>query len=170
MYLKPRGLSVSQKTHTYNVVVEWTGNTGTGTSGYRAYDRSHTIAVPSGAKPSIPGSSDPSFRGDGARWNPEELFLGALSACHKLFYLHLCADAGVIVTQYVDRAEGEMLEEESGAGRFTRVVLRPEVMIASGSDVAKAMSLHASAHAHCFLANSVNFPVEHDPHVHVEQT
>jgi organic hydroperoxide reductase OsmC/OhrA len=151
------------KTHKYAVTVEWTGNKGTGTSGFRAYDRSYEITA--GAKPPIPGSADPAFRGDPERWNPEEMLVAALSACHKLWYLHLCAVAGVIVTDYVDRAEGELEENPDGSGQFTRVVLKPEVTIAPGSDADKAMALHKDASAKCFIALSVNFPVEHEPEI-----
>lgn len=149
--------------HRYQVTVEWTGNTGTGTAGYRTYDRRHEIVTAHPAKPAIPGSSDPTFRGDAARWNPEELLLASLSACHQLWYLHLCADAGVVVTAYVDRAEGTMVEEANGAGQFSRVVLRPTVTLAAGADVARARALHHDAHAMCYIARSVNFPVEHEP-------
>jgi organic hydroperoxide reductase OsmC/OhrA len=153
------------KTHRYGITVEWTGNTGTGTSAYRAYERRHEIAAP--GKPSIPGSADPAFRGDPARWNPEELLVASLSACHKLWYLHLCAVAGIVVTSYVDRAEGEMEETADGSGRFRRVVLKPAVTLAPGMDAALARALHAEAHAKCFIANSVNFPVAHEPDVRV---
>ena len=152
------------KTHHYGVVVKWTGNTGTGTSGYKNYERRHEI-VGEGQKPVIPGSSDPAFRGDSARWNPEELLVASLSACHKLWYLHLSALAGIVVTAYVDHAEGFMEETPDGSGHFTHVILRPEVTVALGTDIAKARELQAEAHAKCFIANSVNFPVEHDPQV-----
>lgn len=154
-----------QREHHYAVAVEWTGNTGDGTAGYRAYERRHEITAPGLPKPGIPGSSDPAFRGDGARWNPEELLVAALSACHELWYLHLCADAGIIVTGYVDHAEGVMAEEADGGGRFRRVVLRPAVTVAAGSDVATARALHERAHALCYIARSVSFPVEHQPDV-----
>jgi organic hydroperoxide reductase OsmC/OhrA len=150
--------------HRYAVTVEWTGNTGTGTSGYRAYERRHEITAPGTPKPPIPGSSDPAFRGDRARWNPEELLLAALSACHELSYLHLCADAGIVVVGYEDRASGVMVEEGEG-GRFTRAVLRPAVTVAAGSDVARAHALHERAHANCFIASSVSFPVTHEAEV-----
>jgi organic hydroperoxide reductase OsmC/OhrA len=150
------------KTHRYAVAVEWTGNTGTGTSGYRSYERRYEISAGT-QKPAIPGSSDPVFRGDPARWNPEELLVAALSACHKLSYLHLCADAGVVVIAYVDHAEGVMEEARDGSGRFQRVILRPRVTVASGSDTVKARELHHEAHSKCFIANSVNFPVELEP-------
>jgi len=151
------------KTHHYAVTVTWTGNTGTGTSGYRNYERRHEISA--GQKPIIPGASDPAFRGDAARWNPEELLVASLSACHKLWYLHLCAEAGIVVLAYVDHAEGEMEETADGSGCFRRVVLRPRITVAAGSDIAKARELHHSAHAKCFIANSVNFPVQVEPEI-----
>jgi len=147
--------------------MQWTGNTGVGTAGYRAYERSHEISAPGLPKPPIPGSSDPAFRGDRARWNPEELLVSALSACHALSYLHLCAVAGVVVTDYVDHAEGWMDEDADGGGHFRRVVLRPAVTVAPGSDVERARALHHDAHRLCFIARSVNFPVEHEPEIHV---
>lgn len=149
--------------HEYDTRLRWVGNKGEGTAGYRHYGRNHVIEAPDGTKPPIPGSSDPAFRGDADRWNPEELLVASVSACHKLWYLHLCADAGVIVTAYVDDAHGLMVETPDGGGRFEHVLLRPKVTIAPGSDPARAEALHAEAHAKCFIANSVNFPVECRP-------
>jgi len=141
------------KTHRYAVTVKWTGNTGSGTSGYRRYGRQHEIFTET-QKPPIQGSSDPAFHGDPTRWNPEELLVAALSACHKLWYLHLCTDAGIVVVAYIDRAEGVMEETADGSGCFKQVMLRPKVTVASGSDVARARELHDAAHAKCFIANS----------------
>jgi organic hydroperoxide reductase OsmC/OhrA len=151
------------KEHKYAVTVTWTGNTGAGTSGYRDYARAHELSAE--GKPTIGASSDPVFRGDRTRWNPEELLVAALSSCHQLSYLHLCADAGIVVTEYVDRAEGVMVETPDGSAQFARVVLRPKVTVAAGSDVAKAKELHHVAHAQCFIARSVNFPVECEPEI-----
>lgn len=146
-----------ERMHHYAVHVTWTGNTGEGTARHRGYERAHLIEAP--GKAPIAGSSDPAFRGDATRWNPEELLLASISACHKLWYLGLCADSGVVVTAYEDAAEGVMIEEASGAGQFTSVTLRPVVTIAETSDAAKALALHHDAHAMCFIARSVNFPV-----------
>jgi organic hydroperoxide reductase OsmC/OhrA len=159
---------MAAKEHRYAVTVEWTGNTGTGTAGYRAYERRHEIGAAAASKPLILGSSDPAFRGDAARWNPEELLVASLSACHQLWYLHLCADAGVIVTGYLDRAEGTMTEEADGGGHFTHVVLRPVVTITRDSDAERARALHARAHALCYIARSVSFPVTHEPEIRTE--
>src|ERR1700731_394175 len=147
-----------QREHTYSVSLVWTGNTGKGTSDYRSYTRDHEINVV--GKPSIYGSADPKFRGDPARYNPEELLVSSLSSCHMLWYLHLCADAGIVVVSYEDRAEGIMEEPSDGAGRFVRVTLRPLVRIAGSVEQAEA--LHQRAHELCFIANSVNFPVGHE--------
>ena len=151
------------KEHTYAVRVAWTGDRGSGTSGYRAYARDHEVSA--AGKPVVPGSSDPAFRGDPARYNPEELLVASLSACHMLWYLHRCADAGVVVTGYVDDARGTMAETADGGGRFTGVTLRPRVRVAEGSDRELAASLHERAHRMCFIANSVNFPVTCEPAV-----
>lgn len=152
---------MADKRHDYTVRIEWTGNQGSGTSSYRAYSRSHEIAAP--GKPAIAGSSDPKFRGDAARWNPEELLVASLSACHQLWYLHLCAEAGIIVQAYRDDAVGVMLEQPDGAGQFESVTLRPHVTLAPGSDAAIARRLHEQAARMCFIARSVSFRVEHEP-------
>jgi organic hydroperoxide reductase OsmC/OhrA len=147
--------------HSYGISVAWTGNRGTGTSGYRAYERAHDVTAE--GRPVIAASSDPLFRGDPGRWNPELELVAALAQCHLLWYLHLCAAAGVIVTSYTDEAHGTMAEAEDGGGRFTQVVLRPQVVVASPDMIDTAASLHEAAHAKCFIANSVNFPVRHEP-------
>ena len=147
---------MSDQEHRYTVQVKWTGNRGTGTSGYRDYSRDHTISA--GGKPDIAGSSDPAFRGDAERWNPEELLLASVSACHKLWYLHLCAVSGIVVSEYVDEPEGTMVLTTDGAGQFSKVVLKPVITITRG-DAQLAEKLHHDAHEKCFIANSVNFPI-----------
>ncbi len=154
------------RTHTYAVRVSWTGNQGTGTSDYRAYSRDHDVTADGVA--TIAASSDPAFRGDPARWNPELQLTAALSQCHMLWYLSLCAEAGVTVVAYTDRALGIMAEADDGAGRFTEVVLRPRVIITCADLLDTAMSLHERANEKCFIANSVNFPVRHEAVVEAE--
>jgi organic hydroperoxide reductase OsmC/OhrA len=149
------------KTHRYSLSVAWTGDQGSGTSRYDAYSRDHLIRV--GAKPSIEASSDPAFRGDATRHNPEELFVSSISSCHMLWYLHLCSTNGVVVTSYVDEPVGTMEESAKGDGRFTDVILHPRVTIGAGSDPELAKRLHEDAHRFCFIANSVNFPVRCEP-------
>ncbi|MCL4768032.1 MAG: OsmC family protein [Hyphomicrobiaceae bacterium] len=149
--------------HRYRVDVRWTGSQGQGTAGYRSYSRDHEIASPVPGKPVIPGSSDPAFRGDQSRWNPEELFVAAISACHKLWYLHLCAAAGVVVTGYLDQAEGIMAEGGDGGGRFVSVTLRPHITLTRTADVDRARDLHHEAHAKCFIANSIDTPITVEP-------
>jgi organic hydroperoxide reductase OsmC/OhrA len=151
-------------THRYEMTVQWTGNTGSGTSSYRAYGRDHEIH--GDGKPVIPGSSDPAFRGDAARWSPEELLVAALSQCHMLWYLHLCSTGGVAVTGYTDTPAGTMaMDATGGGGQFTDVVLCPAVTVADPSMADKALALHEEIGALCFIARSVNFPVRHEPTV-----
>jgi organic hydroperoxide reductase OsmC/OhrA len=152
------------RTHRYVVTNRWTGNLGTGTSDYRSYSRSHELSTPAKSAP-IGGSSDPLFRGDPARYNPEELLVGALSACHMLWALHYCADAGIVVTGYVDDADGEMVERSDGSGEFTKVVLRPRMKIADPARVHDAIAIHGRVHEVCAIARSVNFPVSCEPSV-----
>lgn len=149
------------KEHHYQLTTEWTGNTGSGTADYRSYERSHEIKAAD--KIVIPGSSDPAFRGDRTRYNPEDLLVASVSSCHMLWFLHFCADAGVVVTSYTDQAKGTMCEEANGAGYFTEVVLRPHVVVKDASMIPTAQALHTKAHQFCFIANSVNFPVRHEP-------
>jgi organic hydroperoxide reductase OsmC/OhrA len=151
----------SGKVHSYTIRMRWTGNTGQGTREYRSYDRAHEYSVE--GKPVIPGSSDPAFRGDAARYNPEELLVMSLSSCHMLWYLHLCADNKIEVVDYVDDAVGKMVETGDTGGHFVDVLLKPAVTLAAGSDVSLAERLHDRAHHLCYVANSVNFPVRCDP-------
>jgi organic hydroperoxide reductase OsmC/OhrA len=153
-----------EREHRYRIAVDWTGNLGTGTSGYRAYGRNHEI-LGEGKSAPIPGSSDPHFRGDASRYNPEELLVAALSACHMLSFLHLCADRGIVVTSYRDNPEGVMKEHADGSGEFAKVVLRPRVTLTDSSRGAELEELHDKAHHLCFIARSVNFLVEHWPAV-----
>ena len=149
--------------HRYALRSVWTGNRGTGTSGYRDYDRTVRVAVD--GKAVLEASADKPFRGDPAKWNPEDLLLAALSECHLLSYLHACVEAGVVVESYSDEATGLMTEDGRGGGAFTEVVLHPRVVVAEASMIPAAQAAHAQAHDWCFIANSVNFPVRHEAEV-----
>ncbi len=149
------------KEHLYRVKVKWTGNTGDGTSSYRRYLRDHDIEVE--GKMRILGSSDPSFRGDPSRHNPEELLVASLSSCHMLWFLHLCSANKIIVSHYEDHAEGTMTETNDGGGYFEKVILKPVVTITDNEKTEECAKLHREANSLCFVANSVNFPVIHQP-------
>lgn len=148
--------------HTFQTTLHWTGNLGTGTSAYRAYSRDHELSAPKKTT-AIAGSSAKVYRGDEARYNPEELLVAALSACHLLAYLHLCADAGIVVTAYEDTAEGTMRTNPDGSGEFVSVTLRPRVQVTDAARTGEADALHERAHDVCFIARSVNFPVGCEP-------
>ena len=150
-----------QKQHHYNATIKWTGNKGTGSNNYRNYERSHQIIIEN--KSDILGSSDPAFLGDKTKHNPEDLLLSSLSYCHMLWYLHLCSEAEVIVTDYMDNATGIMVETSNGGGQFTEVTLNPIVTVAEKHMVNKPNDLHKKANEQFFIANSVNFPVRHNP-------
>ncbi len=146
--------------HRYVATVLWTGNEGVGTKDYHAYRRDHVIRVE--GKPDILGTSGLAQGSDPTHYNPDELLVASLSSCHMLWYLHLASEAGVVVVAYEDRAEGTMVIERNGGGRFTSAVLHPHVRIVAG-EVERARALHEEAHRRCFVANSVNFPVEVAP-------
>lgn len=147
--------------HHYRLRSTWTGDRGSGTSGPRDYDRSVSLEVD--GKPLLEASADTPFRGDPAKWNPEELLLGALSECHLLSYLYACVSVGVVVVAYEDDARGTLVEDGKGGGAFSEVVLHPRVTVAEASMVDAAIAAHRQAREWCFIANSVNFPVRHEP-------
>lgn len=149
------------KTHHYESKIIWDGNTGTGTENYRNYSRDHRIIT--AGKADILGSSDAAFRGDASRHSPEDMLLASVATCHMLWYLHLCATAGVVVVAYEDNAEGTMVEHENGSGQFTQIILKPIITITDAGKQEKALQLHDEAHKYCFIANSCNFPIVHQP-------
>jgi organic hydroperoxide reductase OsmC/OhrA len=153
-----------ERIHDYTATVSWIGAHAGATSTYAGYSREHTIAFD--GKPTLRGSADPTFRGDGSLVNPEELLLAALSSCHMLSYLAFCGLEGIEIVSYVDRAHG-MMSETGGSGRFVSVVLEPKVVVARREHVDRARALHGAAHEACFVANSMNFPVLHKPSVSV---
>ncbi|MCC4594756.1 OsmC family protein [Xanthomonas campestris pv. phormiicola] len=146
--------------HHYASQLHWTGNRGSGTGDYRGYGRDYALHV--AGKPPLAGSADPLFRGDPALHNPEDLFVGALAACHMLTYLALCAHAGIRVLAYDDQAQGWLQLRPGHGGRFREVALAPRVTIAADSDAARAQALHVQAHAQCFIANSCAVAVRCD--------
>jgi organic hydroperoxide reductase OsmC/OhrA len=152
--------------HHYKATTTWVGNHGTGTSDYKSYSRNHNIAI--AGKPVLQCSSDPGFRGDKTRQNPEELLVASLSGCHMLWYLHLAAVNNVVVTEYIDEATGSMEENTDGSGQFTAVTLHPRVTVKEEHMIEKANALHHEANKMCFIARSVNFPVHHKPVAVVE--
>jgi len=152
---------VTLSEHRYALTVQWTGNLGGGTSSYRGYSRDHDVLIP--GLPALKGSADPTFHGDRERYNPEQLLLAALAQCHMLSFLHVAVKHGVVVTDYRDEATGLMKLNRDGSGQFERVTLRPQVTMADGRHLDLAGQLHHEANQLCFIARSVNFPVEHAP-------
>lgn len=156
------------KAHEYQTTLAWTGNRGSGTMDYRSYDRSYVISITN--KEAIYGSSDSAFMGDKTKHNPEDLLVSSLSSCHMLWYLHLCSQNGIVVLDYKDHAVGKMTENADGSGFFTEVILHPVVTISDEAAVDKANALHEQANKMCFIANSCNFPIRHQPECIVEKS
>ncbi len=156
-----------QDAHFFETNIEWTGNTGNGTASYEGYERSYTIN--SENKPTILASSAPGFRGDAGKYNPEDLFISALSSCHMLTYLHLCADNGIEVVKYTDKASAKLKTYVNGKGYFEHITLAPHIIVTNPEHIQKAIALHQKANKLCFLANSLHFPIKHIPTVEAEQ-
>ncbi|HXD76595.1 MAG TPA: OsmC family protein [Puia sp.] len=150
-----------EKEHQYRISLDWTGNLGQGTKSYTAYSRDHIVRASGNADIAL--TSDPAFRGSPGRFNPEQLLVSALSSCHLLWYLHLCAINDIVVTEYRDEARGVMIEAADGGGYFKEVTLCPVVTITDAARIPMAMGLHREAAKKCFIANSCNFPVRHEP-------
>lgn len=152
---------MSDRFHAYEANIVWIGNTGSGTSRPNGYSKNHEVRIE--GKHVIEASSDPAFAGDPSRYNPEELLVAALSQCHMLWYLSRCAKNRVVVTAYEDATIGTMIEHGDGAGEFTNVTLHPRITLADPAQRELADSLHEEAHRLCFIARSVNFPVQVEP-------
>ncbi|MGN6183196.1 MAG: OsmC family protein [Thermoanaerobaculia bacterium] len=149
--------------HHYSTTIEWNGNRGTGTQTYAGYGREHVATID--AKPDLALSSDPAFRGDATKHNPEDLLLMAAASCHMLSYLAVCAKRGINVISYRDRATGTLQLDARGGGKFSEIVLHPEVVVADTSQIERAIELHDEAHALCFIANSISAPIRHEAKV-----
>jgi len=149
--------------HEYTTRLIWDGNHGEGTADYATYGRQYRVLVT--GKPALTGSADPAFRGDADRHNPEDLFVAAISACHMLSYLALCARKRLRVVSYEDDARGKMTTNVRGGGRFEEVTLYPVVTITGEENLALALQLHEKAHELCFIANSCSVPIRHVPTV-----
>lgn len=158
-----------KKHHHYHITNEWTGNLGQGTTSYKSYSRDHVLEV-KGKQHPILAASDPSFLGDPTRYNPEELFVASISACHMLWFLHLCSTNKITVTSYIDYAEGTMEENKDGSGQFSKVTLKPKVIIREAEKMELCPTLHHQANQMCFIANSCNFPIDHKPSILLENS
>jgi organic hydroperoxide reductase OsmC/OhrA len=144
MVAKPADASGSGRTTVHRARVSWDAD--------EDDIRAHTIEL---AGQRLAASSAAEWGGDPDKADPEEMFVASLSTCHMLWFLALARGEGIEVTSYEDEPEGTL----EGA-RFTRVVLHPRVTFAGEVDAGQLESLHHRSHKRCFIANSVNFPVE----------
>jgi len=152
--------------HRYRTQVTWQGSTGVG---YDHYDRTHRAAtIP--ATVDLELASDPTFRGDPTKLNPEELLVLAATSCQLLSFLAIAARARVDVVAYRDDAEAEMPEGEKPV-RITRITLRPQITVRVARDRseeqerARIERLVALGHQECYVANSLRTDVIVEPTV-----
>lgn len=144
--------------HVYSSRLEWHGSTAVG---YEAYGREHQVVIPpAGAELRL--SSDPAFRGDAQRPNPEQLLLAAASSCQLLSFLAIAARARIDVRIYEDDAEALMPEDEKPM-RITRILLRPRIVLSADTDLGRVRRLVERAHEECFIANTLAAEVVIEP-------
>lgn len=146
------------KTHHYEAACSWEGETG---SGYATYSRAHQVVVEP-SKSTLSLSSDPAFRGDASRINPEQLLVAAAASCQLLSFLAVAARAGMDVRRYQDSAAGEMPEAELPI-RITRITLRPRIELCSGPTEARVRQAVQQAHEECYIASSLKTEVSVEP-------
>jgi len=130
---------------------------------YEAYNRDHEWTFEGGVR--IPASSAPDFYGRPENVDPEEAFVAALSSCHMLTFLAVCARKRLVVDAYDDEAVGYLEKSAEGKLAVTRVVLRPRVRFGGDRPPPddELARLHDKAHHACFIANSVRTEVTVEP-------
>lgn len=144
----------------FNIQIQWLNKNKAFT--YNDYSREYTINT--NGKPEIIASAAPAYKGLPEVYNPEDLLVASLAGCHMLSYLALAANSKITVLSYSDDANGT-LEKDGMSMKFSEVILQPKIVISSDSDVEKALALHEKAHHVCFIAKSVNFPVQIKPEI-----
>ena len=156
--------------HAFETHLRWPADPAQALPPAPAFSRNSVLSAP--GKKEVAGSAPAVFGGDAARYNPEELLLMALSECHMLTYLAVAAKRNLSILAYEDRATGTLGLGTNGIksgplGKMSmqQVTLRPRVTVAKGTDLAEALAIHERAHANCFIANSVNFPVRHEAQI-----
>lgn len=124
---------------------------------YEQYSRAHEWHI---AGHDIPASAAPEYRGDADRVDPEAALIAALSSCHMLTLLAICARKGIIVDSYEDQAVGYLEKNEVGKMAVTRVQLRPKISFQHTPETEEIQRLHQQAHRGCFIASSVKTKIE----------
>ncbi|MFQ3173860.1 MAG: organic hydroperoxide reductase OsmC/OhrA [Flavobacterium sp.] len=147
--------------HLFKAKLNWFLKEKEAVSGSRSDSKNHTIAIEGKAVLCV--SAAKAFKGDPTLYNPEDLLLSSIVSCHMMSYLYVCSQNGIEVVSYVDEAEATLEVSVDGSGRFTEVRLYPKVTIRQTEKIAEALSLHKRANQLCFIANSCNFPIVHDP-------
>jgi organic hydroperoxide reductase OsmC/OhrA len=145
--------------HRYHALCRWKGSTGVG---YDHYPRTHEISA-APAEATLKLSGDPAFKGDARLINPEQLLVMAASSCQLLSFLAVAARKRLDVVEYEDHAEGFMPEDDKPI-RITRIVLKPRIVVKSGTKeaVLKAVEI---GHHECYIANSLKTDIQVEPEI-----
>ncbi len=132
----------------------------------KEYSRDHVLQFPNGR--TIDASAAAAYGGNPENLDPEAAFTAALSSCHMLTFLAVCAVKGFIVESYTDDAVGFLDKNLEGKVCMTRVLLRPLVVFRAENtenipDSEQLAMLHERAHRACFISNSVKTSIEIEP-------
>jgi organic hydroperoxide reductase OsmC/OhrA len=150
--------------HRFEASIHWPADAAQKLPPDPAFSRNAVLASP--GHPAVPGSSPTVFGGEASRYNPEELVTLALAHCHMLTYLSLASKKRVAVLAYDDNATSVLGKDPtSGKMKLLSARLKPKVTVARGTNLDEARAMHGKAHEYCFVAGSVNFPVEVVPEI-----
>ena len=142
--------------HKYQLKLNWTGG-----SEIDAIQNDRMYEVLIDRKPTIYGSADKPFFGDPEKYNPEDLLLAALSACHMMSFMYVCRKLGIKVYHYEDHATGLLKINQDGTGQFEFAELKPKVKADHMPDGMIFKELNSRAAKLCFIKRSINFTVNY---------
>lgn len=152
--------TLHQKDGPYSVNIEWAGNTGCGTSAPDAFRPDHWIGSEMLAP--VPGTADRGPSVSPYRYNPEQLLVASISSAHMLAYLDAAAEAGIVVTAYLDRARAEMVDLD-GHHEVQSIMLTPRITLANEVDREAAEALHTEAHTRSATAATIQISIGCEP-------
>jgi len=123
-----------------------------------AWKQGRRIKVSLEGKPELEISSPPEFKGEPGIWTPEDMFVTALNVCIMETFLAFAEQKGLGLAAYSSSAEA-LLDFKDGQYRFTEITVRPQVAVKSQEDIERARPIMESAHARCFVSNSITSSV-----------
>lgn len=148
--------------HTFEAHLSWTKPDEASSNRKRIYGKTHLMQI--NGKQDLTISAAKAFKGDPALHNPEDQLLSSIMSCHMMSFLYVCSQHNMEVFSYKDKATAILETYEDGSGKIVSVSLFPQVIIADHNQIELANALHVKANKLCFIANSCNFPVQHEPY------